>query len=112
MTMPTPASVFSAADHDYMARALRLAERGLWTTAPNPRVGAVLVRDGRVVAEGVDAMLAGLQANGWVAPGSIVVVERGVGAPELNWPAGWTPWPVRRYGDTRVESAEVAGPAC
>ena len=41
----------------------------------------------------VDAMLAGLQANGWVAPGSIVVVERGVGAPELNWPAGWTPWP-------------------
>ena len=60
----------------------------------------------------VDAMLAGLQANGWVAPGSIVVVERGVGAPELNWPAGWTPWPVRGYGDTRVESAEVTGPAC
>lgn len=60
----------------------------------------------------VDAMLAGLQANGWVGPGSIVVVERGVGAPELNWPAGWTPWPVRRYGDTRVASAEVGDPAC
>lgn len=52
MTMPTPASVFSAADHDYMARALRLAERGLWTTAPNPRVGCVLVRDGAIVGEG------------------------------------------------------------
>jgi diaminohydroxyphosphoribosylaminopyrimidine deaminase/5-amino-6-(5-phosphoribosylamino)uracil reductase len=35
-----------------MARALRLAERGLYTTTPNPRVGCVLVRDGRVVGEG------------------------------------------------------------
>lgn len=54
MTMPppTPASAFSAADHAHMARALRLAEQGLWTTSPNPRVGCVLVRDGRVVGEG------------------------------------------------------------
>ncbi len=43
---------FSAADHAFMARALRLAERGLYTTSPNPRVGCVLVRDGRVVGEG------------------------------------------------------------
>jgi diaminohydroxyphosphoribosylaminopyrimidine deaminase/5-amino-6-(5-phosphoribosylamino)uracil reductase len=43
---------FSAADHRFMARALRLAERGLYTTDPNPRVGCVLVRDGRVVGEG------------------------------------------------------------
>jgi diaminohydroxyphosphoribosylaminopyrimidine deaminase/5-amino-6-(5-phosphoribosylamino)uracil reductase len=35
-----------------MARALRLAERGLLTTAPNPRVGCVLVRGGVVVGEG------------------------------------------------------------
>ncbi|HAJ91321.1 MAG TPA: bifunctional diaminohydroxyphosphoribosylaminopyrimidine deaminase/5-amino-6-(5-phosphoribosylamino)uracil reductase RibD [Gammaproteobacteria bacterium] len=35
-----------------MARALRLAERGLLTTAPNPRVGCVLVRDDTVVGEG------------------------------------------------------------
>jgi len=35
-----------------MARALRLAERGLNTTTPNPRVGCVLVREGRVVGEG------------------------------------------------------------
>jgi len=35
-----------------MARALRLAERGLYTTSPNPRVGCVLVRDGDVVGEG------------------------------------------------------------
>ena len=35
-----------------MAQALRLAERGLWTTTPNPRVGCVIVRDGAVVGDG------------------------------------------------------------
>lgn len=43
---------FSAVDHGMMARALQLAERGLWTTSPNPRVGCVLVRDGAIVGEG------------------------------------------------------------
>lgn len=40
------------ADHQFMVRALRLAERGLYTTDPNPRVGCVLVRDGEIVGEG------------------------------------------------------------
>ena len=44
--------MFSAADHAFMARALRLARKGLFTTTPNPRVGCVLVRDGAVVGEG------------------------------------------------------------
>ncbi|MBI5461625.1 MAG: bifunctional diaminohydroxyphosphoribosylaminopyrimidine deaminase/5-amino-6-(5-phosphoribosylamino)uracil reductase RibD [Gammaproteobacteria bacterium] len=35
-----------------MARALQLAERGLYSTDPNPRVGCVLVRDGVIVGEG------------------------------------------------------------
>jgi len=35
-----------------MARAIQLAERGLYTTDPNPRVGCVLARDGRIVGEG------------------------------------------------------------
>lgn len=35
-----------------MAQALRLAERGLYTTKPNPRVGCVLVKDNQVIAEG------------------------------------------------------------
>jgi diaminohydroxyphosphoribosylaminopyrimidine deaminase/5-amino-6-(5-phosphoribosylamino)uracil reductase len=43
---------FSAADHEFMARALLLASRGLFTTSPNPRVGCVVVRDGVVVGEG------------------------------------------------------------
>jgi diaminohydroxyphosphoribosylaminopyrimidine deaminase / 5-amino-6-(5-phosphoribosylamino)uracil reductase len=39
-------------DRIQMARALELAARGLYTTDPNPRVGCVLVRDGRVIGEG------------------------------------------------------------
>ncbi|MDP2829793.1 MAG: bifunctional diaminohydroxyphosphoribosylaminopyrimidine deaminase/5-amino-6-(5-phosphoribosylamino)uracil reductase RibD [Sulfuricellaceae bacterium] len=35
-----------------MAHALRLAERGLYSTTPNPRVGCVIVKDGQVVGEG------------------------------------------------------------
>src|SRR5687768_1169187 len=44
--------MFTDADRSYMARALELAERGLYTTTPNPRVGCVIVRDGAVVGEG------------------------------------------------------------
>ena len=36
----------------FMRRAIELAELGRWRTAPNPTVGAVLVRDGEIVAEG------------------------------------------------------------
>ena len=43
---------FSAADHEFMARALRLAELGLFSSTPNPRVGCVIVKDGVVVGEG------------------------------------------------------------
>ena len=43
---------FSAADHAFMAHALQLARRGLYSTSPNPRVGCVIVRDGRVIGEG------------------------------------------------------------
>lgn len=43
---------FTVADHTFMARALELAMRGLYSTDPNPRVGCVLVRRGEVVGEG------------------------------------------------------------
>jgi len=39
-------------DEVWMARALQLAEKGLCTTSPNPRVGCVIVRDGEIVGEG------------------------------------------------------------
>ncbi len=44
--------MFSVNDHRFMAHALRLAERGLYTTTPNPRVGCVIARDGAIVGEG------------------------------------------------------------
>jgi diaminohydroxyphosphoribosylaminopyrimidine deaminase/5-amino-6-(5-phosphoribosylamino)uracil reductase len=44
--------MFSADDHRHMARALELAERGLYTTTPNPRVGCVVVQGGAVAGEG------------------------------------------------------------
>ena len=40
------------ADHRYMARALQLAARGVYTTHPNPRVGCVIIKDDKVVGEG------------------------------------------------------------
>jgi diaminohydroxyphosphoribosylaminopyrimidine deaminase/5-amino-6-(5-phosphoribosylamino)uracil reductase len=39
-------------DLDYMKLALRLARRGYGATSPNPMVGAVLVKDGRVIGRG------------------------------------------------------------
>ena len=39
-------------DRRYMKLALRLAERGAGYTSPNPLVGAVIVRDGKVLGEG------------------------------------------------------------
>lgn len=39
-------------DRVYMARAINLAKQGVYTTMPNPRVGCVLVKDGKVVGEG------------------------------------------------------------
>lgn len=44
--------MFTPADHQFMTRALELAARGLYTTSPNPRVGAVVVKDGEIAGEG------------------------------------------------------------
>ena len=64
-----------------MARALRLAECGLYTASPNPRVGCVLVRDGNVVGEGwhertgePHAEVHALQAAGEAARGATAYV--------------------------------------
>ncbi len=60
VTFPSPragcfvrgAQMFSQDDYQWMSRALELARRGRYTTAPNPCVGAVLVKAGVVVGEG------------------------------------------------------------
>jgi len=43
---------FSAFDHAMMRRALTLAQRGLYTTTPNPRVGCVVTRGEAIIGEG------------------------------------------------------------
>lgn len=39
-------------DIEYMRRAMELAERGVGFTNPNPMVGAVIVKGGKVIGEG------------------------------------------------------------
>ena len=50
-------------DHFYMARAIQLAEKGLYSTQPNPRVGCVIVRDGQIVGEGYHRKAGGPHAE-------------------------------------------------
>jgi len=44
--------MLTAEDSEWMTQALKLAERGLYSTSPNPRVGCVLVKHGKLLAEG------------------------------------------------------------
>lgn len=44
--------------------------------------------------------LAGLDSNGWVTAGSLVVIERSARSPEPTYPAGWETLRERRYGET------------
>jgi len=74
-------SPWSDVDRASMARALQLAERGLHSTDPNPRVGCVLVRGGHVVGEGFHAVAGGphaetlaLEAAGAAAHGATAYV--------------------------------------
>src|SRR5512138_3235061 len=43
---------FTELDRAMMRRALELAAKGLYTTTPNPRVGCVVARDGKIIGEG------------------------------------------------------------
>src|SRR5262245_26053004 len=60
---PAKYGVQSEADREYMAQALRLAANGQYDTKPNPTVGCVLVKDGRVIATGWTAPAGGPHAE-------------------------------------------------
>ena len=73
---------FSAFDHATMRRALELAEKGLYTTTPNPRVGCVVTKDEKTVGEGwheraggPHAEVVALQNAGSAAAGATVYVN-------------------------------------
>ncbi len=55
----------------------------------------------------IEEVLGELTRRGWVEAGAIAVVERAASGPPLRWPAGWVVWPERKYGDTRLEMAQV-----
>src|SRR4051794_41191162 len=56
-------STLQATDHEHLSRAIALADGGRGATSPNPLVGAVIVKDGRVVGEGFHAELGGPHAE-------------------------------------------------
>jgi diaminohydroxyphosphoribosylaminopyrimidine deaminase/5-amino-6-(5-phosphoribosylamino)uracil reductase len=73
---------FSAFDQAMMRRALELAEQGLFTTTPNPRVGCVITRNEKVLGEGWHEIAGGphaevvaLQKAGAEAAGATVYVN-------------------------------------
>ena len=54
----------------------------------------------------VDAVLAALTTHGWVHAGTVAAIERAATSAALTWPVGWSVWPRRVYGDTRLELGE------
>jgi diaminohydroxyphosphoribosylaminopyrimidine deaminase/5-amino-6-(5-phosphoribosylamino)uracil reductase len=73
---------FSAFDHAIMRRAIELAQKGLYTTTPNPRVGCVIAKDEKIVGEGwherpggPHAEVVALQKAGAAAAGATVYVN-------------------------------------
>lgn len=87
----------------YMAQAIQLARKGLYTTQPNPRVGCVIVKDGQVVGQGwheragqAHAEINALQQAGEQARGSDVYV---------------TLEPCAHYGLTRTTLCSCVGTA-
>jgi 16S rRNA (guanine(966)-N(2))-methyltransferase RsmD len=60
-----------------------------------------------VDAAEVESVLAALITQRWAHEGTVAVVERAAAGEPLNWPGGWSEWPYRVYGDTRLEMAEL-----
>jgi len=50
-------------DVKFMQRALELAQKGIGCTSPNPLVGAVIVKDGRIIGEGYHQFYGGPHAE-------------------------------------------------
>lgn len=53
----------TSADSEFLRKALALAEGGRGRVSPNPLVGAIVVRDGKIIGEGFHAALGGLHAE-------------------------------------------------
>lgn len=83
---------FTSQDHQMMQKAISLAKKGIYTTAPNPNVGCVLVKNGEIIGEG-----AHLKAG---EPHAEVHALRQAGADAQNATAYVTLEPCSHYGRT------------
>ena len=86
-----------ADDARWMGAALAIGERGTGRTAPNPSVGCVIVRDGRVVG------------RGWTQPGGRPHAEAAALAEAGEWARGATAYVTLEPCTARTNSR---GPAC
>ena len=73
---------------------------------PDAAYDLVLIDPPYAVAEDALASVLARLADGWLAPGAAVVVERSSRSPEPAWPTGLVADPPRRYGETTVWVAE------
>jgi diaminohydroxyphosphoribosylaminopyrimidine deaminase/5-amino-6-(5-phosphoribosylamino)uracil reductase len=101
---------FSAFDHAMMRRALALAEKGLYTTTPNPRVGCVVTQQEKIAGEGwheragaPHAEIVALENAGSAAAGATVYVSL-----EPCNHHGRTPPCVNRLIESRVKRVVAA----
>ena len=62
-THPNDNETSQIADEGYMQRCIQIAKNGQGTTAPNPMVGAVIVRDGNIIGEGYTSAYGGPHAE-------------------------------------------------
>ena len=90
----------------FMARALQLAERGLYTTTPNPRVGCVIVKAGRIIGEGWHEKAGEAHAEAMALRSSVGAADTqlSVGADDTPSSAGATAYvslePCNHFGRT------------
>ena len=56
-------SIYTVEDKKFMRRALDIAQKGLGRTDPNPVVGAVIVKNGKIISEGYHKKAGGLHAE-------------------------------------------------
>lgn len=80
--IPMPTDVGTAFDRQMMQRCIELAKRASGQTAPNPLVGAVIVKDGKIIGEGFHpgagqphAEVFALRAAGDAAKGATIYVS-------------------------------------
>jgi 16S rRNA (guanine966-N2)-methyltransferase len=62
-----------------------------------------------VDAAALGAVLASLASGGWLVIGALVIIERATRDGDPDYPSGFSPIRVKRYGDTALHWAEFIG---